>query len=295
MNKENFWTKKIKVGNLFVPRFMSAPMDGVTDSPFRRLIRKYSPTELLWGEMCHVATAAHRKDSPLLKYSSVEHPLGFQFSNNRPLFIEEAVDRVIDLGFDLIDQNAGCPAKRVVGSGSGSALMANIPHLTDLLKRLKIAIDGRVPLTLKIRAGFKERNALDVALAAEDIGIDMLTIHPRLQTGGFTAPLDIELVAQIKKQLSIPVIFSGNVNSFARAKKIFEMTGVDGFMIGRALWGTPWKMHEIYEHMLGKEFVVTTKEAVLCAIEHLKLNLEHYGGAGLHKIKQQLPQYIRGV
>ncbi|MFC1854274.1 tRNA dihydrouridine synthase [Candidatus Dependentiae bacterium] len=296
MNKiDNFWTQKINIGKLSIPRFMSAPMDGITDSPFRRLIRKYSPEELVFGEMCHVATAAHNKKSSLLKFDKIEHPICFQFSNNRPLFIEEAVNRVIDLGFDMIDMNSGCPARQVIKSGSGSALMANIPMLIKLLKRTREVIDGRVPFSIKIRAGFKEKNALDVALAAQDTGIDMITIHPRLQTGGFTSTLDIDLVAQIKKKISVPLVFSGNINSFARAKKMYDFTGVDGFMIGRALWGAPWKILEIHTEMLGEKFEVGHRQAVQCAIEHLKLNIEHYGEAGVQKIKQQLPQYIRGV
>jgi len=274
---------------------MAAPMDGLTDSPFRQVLRDFSPDELLMTEMRHVSHVAHEPSQRSVKYSPIEQPLAFQFSANTDLFLPEAIEKVIQNKFVMINLNSGCPAKVVVRSGSGSALMANIPLLKKLLNAFYKNIDNRVPFTLKIRAGFKEKNAIDVAKLAQDCGVQGIIIHPRTQPEGFTSRLDYDLVKQIKSQLNIPVVFSGNINSFDLAKKVYELTGADGFMIGRALWGAPWKIHEIVDASKGKIFQVNTITALHCAIKHLNLNLEFYGENGFTPFKKQVPQYIRKV
>src|SRR3990172_1455521 len=113
--------------------------------------------------------------------------------------------------------------------------MANVPLLETLIKLFIKTINSRVPFTLKLRAGFKEKNALDVAKMAQDCGVDGVIIHPRTQPGGFTSELDFDIVQQIKQAISMPVIFSGNITSLETAQRAHDLTGVDGVMIGRAL------------------------------------------------------------
>ena len=291
----SFWQETISIGNLQVPRFMAAPLDGITDSPLRQLIRDFSTTELLMTEMRHVSCVSNEKDQRSLKYRPVEHPLSFQFSANREQFLAEAVDKVIERGFLMINLNSGCPAPVVTRSGSGSALMADLPKLEMLIKLFVKAIDGRVPFTLKIRAGYKQKNAVEVAKLAEANGVDCLMIHPRTQPEGFTSRLDYALTAEVKKALKIPVIFSGNINKFETAQKVHELTGSDGFMIGRALWGAPWKMREITDAAIGKQFTISNAQALEYALKHFDLNLLEFGPRGFIPFKKQLPQYIRGV
>jgi tRNA-dihydrouridine synthase B len=274
---------------------MAAPLDGITDSPLRQLIRDFSPTELLMTEMRHVSCVYNEKDERSLKHQQLEHPLAFQFSANREDFLVDAVHKVIDHGFIMINLNSGCPAPVVTRSGSGSALMADLPRLKMLLKLFVDAVDKRVPFTLKIRAGYKQKNAVEVAKLAEDSGVDCIMIHPRTQPEGFTSRLDYDLTAQVKAAIKIPVIFSGNINKFETAQKVHELTGSDGFMIGRALWGAPWKMREITDAAEGKMFTVSTLQALEYALKHLDLNMRDFGPKGYIPFKKQLPQYIRGV
>lgn len=295
MSQTPFWQEKIVIKNLKVSRFMAAPLDGITDSPLRQLIRKYSPDELLMTEMRHVSCVANEKDEQSLKYNPIEQPLAFQFSANRHEFMDKAIEKVIDRGFVMINLNAGCPAPVVIKSGSGSALMANLPLLQELIQHFVKTIDGRVPFTLKIRAGFKERNAVDIAKLAEDNGVDCIMIHPRTQPDGFTSRLDFDLAKRVKEAVKIPVIFSGNINRFEHAQRTYDLTGVDGFMIGRALWGAPWKIREITDAAAGKQFCVTTQEALACAMMHLDLNMQCFGPRGFIPFKKQLPQYIRSI
>ncbi len=291
----SFWQESIKIENLTIPRFMAAPLDGVTDSPLRQLIRHFSPTELLMTEMRHVACVSNEKDGRTLKYDPVEQPLAFQFSANKLDFIDQAVEKVIAAGFIMINLNCGCPAPCVTKSGSGSALMADIPRFIQIINQFTKAINGRVPFTVKIRAGYKQKNALEFAKVAQDHGASSIMIHPRTQPEGFTSRLDFDLARQVKEALSVPVVFSGNINSFAHAKRVHELTGVDGFMIGRALWGAPWKMREITDAAQDKVFTVDTSLALDYALKHLDLNLQCFGPRGFIPFKKQLPQYIRSV
>lgn len=293
--QKTFWEESISFGSLSVPRVMAAPLDGITDSPLRRLIRHFSPDELLYTEMRHVAAVSQSRVAQLFSYEPIEQPLAYQVSANKIDWIDEAVEKIIAHKFVMLNLNMGCPARQVISSGSGSALMAQ-PELTEtLIKRFITAINGRIPFTVKIRAGFKTCNALSVAQHLEQLGVDGLIIHPRLQTGGFTSPLDYDVTAAIKKHIQIPLVFSGNITNYARMKKVYELTGVDGFMIGRALWGCPWKMREIIAQARGEAFQVEQKEIISLARAHLAANVACYGPGGAHHFKKQLPQYIRFV
>ena len=290
-----FWDEHISIGGLVGPRFMAAPLDGITDSPMRQLIREFSPDELLFGEMRHVSCVVNERTGHCLKYDNVEHPIAFQFSANTEKNIVGAVEKVLEAGFESINLNLGCPAKNVVRSGSGSALMADLTQLTLVLKEFMRAIDGRVPFTVKIRSGFKEKNAVEVAQLAEGLGSAAIMIHPRTQPQGFTGLPDHDIVRQVKDAVKVPVIMSGNINSFKRAQKVYDQTGVDGFMIGRALWGCPWKMREITDAAKGETFTLTLPEIINLARRHLQLSLDHYGPRGFHPFKKHLPVYIKGV
>ncbi len=290
-----FWDETITIGGMTVPRFMAAPLDGITDSPMRQLIREFSPDELLFGEMRHVSCVVNERKGTSLKYDPVEHPLVFQFSANSEKNIEEAVEKVISAGFAGINLNLGCPAKNVVKSGSGSALMADLDQLAKVLREFERTIKGRVPFTVKIRSGYKEKNAVEVAKIAEGLGSAAIMIHPRTQPQGFTGLPDLELVRQVNEAVQVPVVVSGNINSFKRAQKVYDHTGVDGFMIGRALWGCPWKMREIVAASRGEAFSLTLPEIVNLARRHLQLSLQHYGPKGFQPFKKHVPVYIKGV
>lgn len=291
----SFWAEDIKLKNLSFPRFMSAPMDGVIDSPMRQMIRKFSTKELLFTEMRHVSCVANEKTEKSVKYKPIEQPLAFQISANSINFTEKAVQKIIENKFVMLNLNAGCPAKCVIKSGSGCALMANPTLLKTILCTLKKELNNIIPLTIKIRAGFKEKNALEISQLAQDCGVELIIIHPRTQPGKFASQLDFDLVKQIKAKLSIPIVFSGNINSFKSAKIAYEKTNADGFMIGRALWGCPWKMKEIAKTITKQEFHMPINKILEYAIEHLNLNLEHYGTHGFNGFKKQLPQYIKGL
>jgi nifR3 family TIM-barrel protein len=290
----DFWNGSIKIGDRLFPRFIGGPLDGITDSPFRQLVRDFSKEELLYTEMRHVASIAHDKGAlKTLEFHDWERPLNYQISANQLDYIMPAIQKILAKGVDAIDLNIGCPARNVIGSGSGSALMADLPRLERLVKTLRQAIP--IPFTVKIRAGFKEKNAVDVARMLQDCGVDALAIHPRLQTQKFDGQPDYTLAAQVKEALSIPVIISGGIINFKMAKLVHEMTGVDAFLIGRGIWSKPWKLHELQEHSQGRPFAVDTQTVISYALKHLELMVSYYGPRGLFMFRKHVPFYVKGL
>ncbi len=294
-NQQNFWTEKINIGNLSVSRFLAAPLDGITDSPFRQFVRQYSPDVLLMSEMRHVAYIANAKVTKDVAFDPSEKFVGYQFSANKEDFIEFAVNRVLREGYDLINLNCGCPSRNVTKSGSGSALMGDLPRLKRLVEHFNKVIDGRVPMTVKMRAGYKEKNAVEVAKMLEDLGVACLIIHPRTQPEASKAPVDFEIVKALKAAVKVPVIFSGEIIDFASAKDTYERTGVDGFMIGRALWGIPWKIREIVEESQGRTFTVGHAEAINFLYQHFNRVQGYYPPSGFKVFKKQLSKNLFGI
>jgi tRNA-dihydrouridine synthase B len=289
-----FWQETFKIGSLEVPRFIGGPLDGITDSPFRKLVRDFSKPELLYTEMRHVASIVHDKTGErTLKFAQWERPLNYQISANKLECIEAACEKILACGVDAIDLNIGCPAKNVIGSGSGSALMADLPRLKAIVQLLRRSIP--IPFTVKIRAGFKECNAVEVAKLLQDCGVDALAIHPRLQTQKFEGRPDYALAAQVKKAVSIPVIISGGVVNFKTAQLVYEQTGVDGFLIGRGIWAKPWKLYELNEHAAGRPYNADLHTISLYAIKHLDQLLDYYGVRGLYMFRKHLPFYLKGL
>ncbi len=289
----SYWQEKLKIGNLSFPRFIGGPLDGITDSPFRQLVRDFSKDELLYTEMRHVGCiASPRGGQKALKFAQVERPLNYQVAANKVDLIDQACEKIIEAGVDCVDLNVGCPARNVIGSGSGSALMADLPRLKAILDRFRTNLS--IPFTVKIRSGFKEENALEVAKLVQDCGADALAIHPRLQTQRFDGRPDYTIAARVKQAIDIPLIISGGVVNFKTAKMVYEQTGVDGFLIGRGIWARPWKLKEMHEHSLGNEFRIDNAILLKCAIKHLEIMIDYYGPHGLHVFRKHMPFYIKG-
>lgn len=291
----SYWKSKLKIRDLEFPRFISGPLDGITDSPFRKLIRKFSKDELLYTEMRHVACVANESDEhKSIKFDLCERPLNYQFAANKIDFIDRACELVLEKGVDLIDLNIGCPAKNIISSGSGSALMDDLPRLKEIVTHFRKKIE-HIPFTVKFRAGFKVENALDVAKLVQDCGVDAIAIHPRLQTQKFSGTPDYGLAGKVKLKSSIPVLISGGIVDFETAKMVYEQSGVDGYLIGQAIYSKPWKLKELYENSIGNAFEVDNKIILECALEHLDNLLEYYGREGFYMFRKHVPYYLKGM
>ncbi len=289
----NYWQGKVTIGAFSFPRFIGGPLDGITDSPFRQLVRDFSKDELLYTEMRHVACIANKMGGErALKFLQTERPINYQIAANEPRFVLEACEKIMAAGVDIIDLNVGCPAPAVTANKAGSALMDDLPRLKSILMTMESCL--KIPFTVKIRAGFTCKNAVDVAKLIQDCGAAAVAIHPRTRAQKFNGRPDYELAAQVKQALSIPVLLSGNVVNFKTAQLAYNQTGVDGFLIGRGIWGKPWQLREMQEHAQGSAYKIDRAMMVQYALLHLHKMLEHYGPKGLYCFRKHLPFYLRG-
>jgi len=286
----NYWNEKLKIGNRSYSRFMGGPLDGYTDPPFRKLVRNFSMGNLLYTEMRHTASIINDKNGKAFCFEQSERPINFQITTNGIELLDRSIDKILAAGVDGVDLNIACPARNVVKSNSGSALMSDIGLLENVLTILRKKIS--LPLTVKMRAGFKEKNALEIVKLVEDCGIDALAIHPRLQTEKFGGEPDYQLVADVKKVVSIPVLYSGGIHTSADAKNVYERTGVDGFLIGRGMCGKPWKLKELESHAQGKDFVIDRATLIKIALQHLDCLLDYYQNDGLYNFRKHISFYI---
>jgi nifR3 family TIM-barrel protein len=228
------------------PATILAPMAGVTDTVFRRVIRSLGGCGLIMTEFTS-AEGLTRQSARTLRYlyfGEDEHPIAAQIFGSDPGVMASAAALTEDLGFDQVDINLGCPVKKVVKCG-GSGLLRDLPHLEKLLRRVRAAV--RIPLTIKIRSGWDENNivAVDVARMAEQAGIEAIAIHPRTRMQGYSGAADWRLIRAVKESVRVPVIGNGDIRAPQDAVRMVEETGCDAVMIGRAAANNPWIFRQI--------------------------------------------------
>lgn len=243
--------KKMKIGDLVLKNpLLLAPMCGVTDLPFRIIARKMG-CSLAFTEMVSAEGIVRKSKTSmaLLASSPQDRPLGAQVFGGNPDVVAEAVRIIDDLGADLIDINMGCPVKKVVNKGAGAALMRDLKTAEALIRSARSAT--KKPLTLKIRSGWskKEITATYLLRIAQWHGVDAITIHPRPRSQGFAEKADWTLIKKMKDMASIPIIGNGDVKSPMLASAMFDQTGCDGVMIGRAARGSPNIFRQISEYL----------------------------------------------
>ena len=247
--------KKIKIGNIEIKNnIFLAPMSGVTDLPFRSIVKKFSPG-LVYSEM--IASRAlvekNRKTLKMLKKNNNEL-LAVQIAGCDPKVMSYAAKVCEEEGADIIDINMGCPVKKVTNGWAGSALMKDENLATKIIYSIKKSV--KIPVTLKMRTGWNDsmRNAPKIAKVAEDIGISLITVHGRTRCQMYRGRSDWRFIKKVKNQIKIPLIANGDVLDCSDANKILKDSGADGLMIGRGTYGRPWIFSEIINFFKKKVF-----------------------------------------
>ncbi|MER1973033.1 MAG: tRNA dihydrouridine synthase DusB, partial [Psychrobacter alimentarius] len=232
----------LNIGGLTIEnRLMVAPMAGVTDNPFRRLCKSFGAGHAV-SEMIIADTALYARKKSLYRanFDNEIAPISAQIAGAEPDKLAEAARYQIDNGAQIIDINMGCPAKKVCRRLAGSALLQDEDLVARLLDAAVNAVDA--PVTLKTRLGFENgrENILRVAKRAEQAGIAAIAIHGRTREDMYTGEARYELIRDVKESIGIPVIANGDIDSAQKAQRVYELTGCDAVMIGRAAQGQPW-------------------------------------------------------
>lgn len=249
-----------------------APLAGVSNLPFRLIARSFG-CSLAFTEMIS-ANGLIRKSGKTFEYlrtCTEDRPLGVQIFGADPIIVAEAAKIVEGKGADLIDINMGCPVKKVIKAGAGAVLMKEPDLVGRIIKAVKKAVG--VPVTVKIRSGWNPSavNAVEIARIVEDAGADAIIIHARTADQGFGGAADWNIIAQVKKAVSIPVIGNGDIRQPRDAVRMLRETSCDAVMVGRGALGNPWIFKGIIQLCSGK-----TEEYIPCLEERLKIIKIHW-------------------
>ncbi len=272
------------------PLYFLAPLAGLTDLPFRSVVKKFG-VDVTVSEMISSNALAYgsKKTLKMLEKSSLETPYSVQIAGSDPDIIKRALD-IINArdGIDIVDLNCGCPVPKVVNNLQGSALLTDLKKMGKAIETIK-NYSNKKYTSVKIRLGFAEKNHVEIAKVCEDSGADFIAVHGRTRQGKFKAPVDYDAIAEVKANVKIPIIANGDIDSPTKAKWVLEYTKCDGIMIGRGAVGRPWIFKEIKENIeeISKDLIADV------VLEHFEQMINFYGEYGVVLFRKHLHTYSK--
>ena len=276
-----------------------APMAGITDLPFRLICRRLG-CGMTVSEMVSAKGLLYKnvKTTEMLRIDAGERPTAIQLFGSVPEELAEAARIVEASGADIIDFNMGCPVPKIVNNGEGSALMKNPKLAHAILAAMVKAV--KIPVTVKFRAGWDDnhRNAVEIAKAAEAAGVSAVAVHGRTRQQFYEGKADWQIIADVKRAVSVPVFGNGDIFTVADGLKMREETGCDGLMIGRGADGNPWLFRELAAVLAGKvqPMKPTLEERLAQAAEHLKMLIDYKGEyISVKEMRRHISAYLKGM
>ncbi len=287
-------SEPFKIGNVTIPnRTIMAPMCNITHKPFRKLCKNYGAglvvTQMVSAKALTMGCAKTKK---LLEFDESERPISFQVFGNNADTLGDAAAILQSMGPDMVDLNMGCPAKKIVNDGGGSALLKNPMVAKEIFEKMRANL--KVPFTVKMRAGYDKYGdeSMETARLAQDCGVDALALHGRTKAQGYSGLSDWGIIKRFKEELKIPVIGNGDILTHTDAQNMLEQTGCDGVMIGRAAVSEPWFFRSCFSDLK----TLSTQEKSDLILKQYEDFFDYYGPAsGVKMMRKHLCAYTKGL